>query len=115
MSIDEFLDILFTRTWWTYDPGTRDGYSTFYHWFNLCEGAAWLILAAVVFSRHLKHRHSPLELAYALAFATFGLSDFREAWVQSSPLLWFKLANLIALLWLRRIVMTRWYPESRVF
>jgi hypothetical protein len=45
----------------------------------------------------------------------FGLTDFREAYAMQSWLLWVKLAVLIALLWLRKVVIQRYYPESGVY
>jgi len=63
----------------------------------------------------MKHRRSRLEWWYALAFFTFGLTDFREAYALSSWLIWAKLANLILLLWLRATVIRRFYPTSKLF
>jgi hypothetical protein len=51
----------------------------------------------------------------AVAFLTFGLTDFREAYELASWLVWIKLLNLIALYLLRRIVMKRYYPASKLF
>lgn len=73
------------------------------------------MFAGLVLHRSLKNRRSPLELWYAAAFLTFALSDFREAWVQQSWLIWWKLINLIALFSLRRAVIERFYPSSKVF
>ena len=53
--------------------------------------------------------------ALFLAFFTFGLTDFREAYVLESWLVWVKLLNLVLLIWLRSIAVRRWYPESRLF
>jgi len=105
---------LFTRTWWTYDPA-GDAFGQAYHWMNLVEGSAWLVFAAVVFGRHARHRHSPIELLYGLAFVTFGLSDFREAHALESWLILFKGLNLFALLYLRRLDIRRFYPQSKTF
>jgi hypothetical protein len=52
---------------------------------------------------------------YSLAFFSFGLTDFREAYVLESWLVWVKLANLIALVVLRSIVIRRYYPDSKLF
>jgi hypothetical protein len=109
------LDVLLLKTWWRYDPGDTPWVSVPYHLFNLFEGGVWLVLACLVLGRHMKHRRSPLEWWYALAFFTFGLTDFREAYTLSSWLIWAKLANLILLLWLRTTVIRRFYPESRLF
>jgi hypothetical protein len=108
-------EILFLTTWWTYDPSDQSAHSIFVHWFNLFEGTAWLIFAALVFRRHLKFRRNRIEVVYALTFVAFGLTDFREAYFVESWLLWLKLAILFALFCLRRSVMRRFYPESRVY
>jgi hypothetical protein len=50
-----------------------------------------------------------------MAFFVFGLTDFREAYVLESWLVWAKLANLIALAALRSIVMKRHYPDWKLF
>ena len=63
----------------------------------------------------LRHRRSRLELAYALAFLTFGLTDLREAFALQSWLIWVKLMNLLVLFGLRRIVIQRYYPTSRLY
>jgi hypothetical protein len=65
--------------------------------------------------RYLIQRRSLLELAYAAAFFTFGLTDFREAYELASWLVWLKLLNLIVLIQLRTVVMKRCYPASKLF
>lgn len=107
-------DILFTRAWWQYQPG-QDWYAQPYHWLNLIEGCAWLAFGVLVLVRYLRHRHSVLELWYCLAFVTFGLSDFREAYVLQTWLILFKGVNLVALVYLRWIILRRYYPASRTF
>lgn len=114
-SVSEVLDVLFTRTWWRYTPGDGRWFTAWYHWGNILEGCAWVVFAALVLRRFLTHRNSRLELAYALVFATFAVSDFVEAWQQSSWLIWLKLVNLAGLLWLRHTVMTRFYPAAKVY
>jgi hypothetical protein len=109
-----FLDFLCTETW-TYDPRDRSWFAVGYHTFNLLEGAAWIVFGLLVLRRFLVHRRSRLELAYVAAFFLFGLTDFREAWSMPLWLLGVKLVNLIGLLWLRRVVMRRFYPESAVY
>ena len=105
----------FTHTWWWYDPA-GDWYALPYHWINLIEGAAWMAFTIAVLARFAMHRKSaPLELLYALAFFTFGLSDFREAYVVQSWLILFKGANLVALLYLRWRVTREHYPDSKTF
>lgn len=108
------LKILIHHTWWRY-ADTRSWLSDLYHWFNLCEGTAWLIFAALVLRRRQFGKRTVCELWYALAFILFACTDFREAWVQQSWLLWLKLVNLIWLLAIRRRVMTTLYPGSRLF
>lgn len=109
-------DLLWFRAWWTYHRrGQVDWVEVPYHAFNLAEGAAWLTLAALVLRRYLRRRRSALEVAYALAFATFGATDLVEAYALTSWLLWLKLANLLILARLRAVVIARHYPESRLF
>ncbi len=86
-----------------------------YHWFNLFEGTAWLVFAGRVLYRYARHRNGAIELWYALAFALFGLSDYREAWILQSWLIWAKLINLAALIWLRATVIRRYYPNSTLY
>lgn len=109
------FEILFATTWWTYDPHDRTLHSVSYHAFNFFEGAVWIGFGVLVFRRFLKNRRSTLELAYFAAFVLFGLTDFREAYFMQSWLLWVKLANLVALFWLRRVVMRQHYPESKLY
>ena len=104
----------FTDTWWTYDP-SGGWFTHVYSWFNVVEGWFWLVFAALVLGRYLTCRRSPIELVYALAFITFGLSDFRESYVLESWLVLFKAANLAALLALRWYVLRWHYPECRAF
>jgi hypothetical protein len=113
--MQQALHFLFLRTWWTYAGARYPAQAIPYHWFNLFEGTAWLVFAVLVLVRYARHRQSTLELWYALAFALFGLSDYREAWILESWLIWAKLANLAALAWLRSVVMRRYYPASKVF
>lgn len=105
---------IYTRIWWQWDPAAADGFSTIYHWFNLFECAAWLMFAGLVLRRWKAFHNSKWELTYAAAFAVFGLTDAIEAWQQSTPLILFKLVNLIVLLLLRRRVM-RLYLDARLF
>jgi hypothetical protein len=108
------LEFLLTRTWWQYAPN-GDGFSATYHFANLAEGCVWIALGALVLLRYAKHRRSPIEPIYALAFVLFGASDFREAYALQSWLILGKGVNLAALLWLRHIVIRRYYPASRVY
>jgi hypothetical protein len=56
-----------------------------------------------------------LEVAYAMAFGLFGVTDFIEAWRLTSWLIWAKLVNLMVLLLLRRTVLRRFYPQCRLY
>ncbi len=109
------LDLLFTSTWWRYDPEDRSLFSVSYRTFNLIEGTIWIGFGILVLRRFLKHRRSRLELWYAAAFVLFGLTGFREAQAMQSWLLWTKLAVLIVLLGLRKVVIRRYYPEGKVY
>ena len=108
------IDLLWTHVWWRYpvQPGWE---SRLYHGFNLVEGAAWFLFSMLVFARWIRHRKSAAELGYALAFLTFGLTDFVEAWISTSGLLWLKLLNLAVLFSFRRHALRRWYPGSHLF
>jgi len=115
MNLSQLADILWFRVWWSYPQPTDPWFSIPYHLFNLFEGVCWVCFAGLVLRRYLKFRHSRIEIVYSLAFFSFGLTDFREAYVLESWLVWIKLANLIALVVLRSIVMRRYYPESKLF
>ena len=108
------IDLLWNHVWWRY-PAQPGWESRVYHGFNLFEGAVWCVFAMLVLSRWLRHRKSVGEIGYALAFLTFGLTDFVEAWISTSSLLWLKLLNLIVLFTLRRHALRQWYPGSRLY
>lgn len=110
-----WLDLLFFKTWWRYDPRESPWVFIPYHIFNLFEGCAWVVFAGLVLYRSLRNQRSRLEFWYALAFFTFGLTDFREAYALSSWLIWLKLVNLLALLKLRAAVIRRFYPASKLY
>lgn len=84
-------------------------------WFNLLEGGVWCLFAALVLVRYGRHRRSILEPVYALSFLTFGLTDFREAFVLHSWLIWIKAVNLTVLLMLRQHIIRNCYPESKTY
>ena len=107
-------DFFWWRQWWAYDARSRIATYHVYHYFNLFEAGCWFLCSAAVLWRFVRHRHSALEALYALAFFTFGLTDIIEAWRLTSWLIWLKLANLIALIYLRRLVRRRWYPQSKL-
>jgi hypothetical protein len=106
------IDLLM-HTWWTYRAS--DAGHAIYHWFNLIEGCFWLLFAFLVLKRYLKHRNSLLEIWYALAFVTFGLSDFCEAYALTTWLILVKGANLLAIVLLRQVVLRRYYPGQKAF
>lgn len=113
--MSDILDILWTRTWWSYTRDIDLPYSAAYHTFNLLEGAAWIVFCGLVLLRRYRLKRSTLELWYAFAFFTFGLTDFREAYYQQSWLIWLKATNLAALLYLRNRVIKIHYPESKLY
>ena len=108
------LSSLLSEPWWTWDAGRAGIGDMAYRWFNLAEAAAWFAFRVAVFRRWARHRHSPLEIAYAATFILFGLTDVREAWQQSARLFALKGLILTALLTLRRIVIRRYYADSRL-
>jgi hypothetical protein len=108
-------DYLLFRTWWAYPSRNASAFDVIYHFFNLFEATVWVILSCLVLRRFLRYRHSSVEVLYALAFFTFGLTDFREAYVLQSWLIWLKAANLAVLLWLRHLVISRYYRESKLY
>ncbi len=115
MDLREIVDYLLFHTWWTYRSANAPWLEIPYHAFNLFEGTVWVVLSGLVLRRFLRHRHSTIEVAYALAFFTFGLTDYREAFALQSWLIWLKGANLLVLLWLRALVIKRFYPESKLY
>jgi hypothetical protein len=106
---------LLTNPWWEYQPGITGGWGLAYRWFNLCEAAVWLAFALLVLRRWRRERKSSVELAYAVAFAIFGLTDVREAYVISLPLVAVKGVNLAVILLLRQYVLRRCYPGRGVY
>ncbi len=115
------IDYLWFHTWWTYTPGNTSGgpsedwYLQPYHWINLVEGCFWVGFTVAVLIRFAKHRRTSLELLYALAFLTFGLSDFREAYVVQSWLILAKGVNLAIIIYLRWYLIKHHYPQSKTF
>jgi hypothetical protein len=108
-------DYLVYRTWWAYQSEYPTWADMPYHAFNFFEGAVWVVLSGLVLGRFLRNRHSRIEVAYALAFFTFGQTDFREAYALQSWLLWLKAANLLVHFWLRAVVIKRYYPRSKLY
>lgn len=100
--------------WWVWDAATAGPGDVAYRAFNLAEAGAWFVFAALVLARWRRNRRSGLEIAYALAFAAFGLTDVREAWEQSASLFAVKGLVLAILLSLRWLLHRRHYPLSRL-
>ena len=96
-------------------PGEPSLFAAVYHWFNLFEAGVWAALAAAVLVRFLRNRRSVLEICYAAAFLTFAATDVREAWRLDAWLILLKAVNLLVLLWLRAVVMRRYYPASKLY
>ena len=118
MDEEDLLDVpalLWSHAWWLWDAAGAGAFDWTYRSFNLIEAVSWTWCAGAVFRRWLRHRHSRLEVPYALAFLLFGASDLREAYALQSWLVWAKLANVIVLFRLRQLVKKRFYPESRMF
>jgi len=115
MNAKRLFELLFSESWWTYGSGNPGWFEIPYHYFNLLEGTIWVILLTLVLTRYIRFGHSALEVVYSVAFFTFGLSDFREAYALESWLIWLKLANLLALIWLRAVVIQRYYPASKLY
>ena len=116
--MNDWVRVLWFETWWSWPRPASDPYLwTDYacRGFNFVEAAAWFVFAALVLRRWQRHRRSGLELWYALGFVLFGISDLIETQYLTSWLLWWKGVNLVALFWLRRTVLLRYYPESRLF
>ncbi len=114
-TVSDLIDIIFLHTWWRYPTSHATWFDNIYHWFNILEGCAWFVFTFLTLRRFLKNRNSSLELWYSFAFFTFALSDFCEAYMQTSWLIWFKLVNLIMLFLLRRTVMSRYYSHAKLF
>lgn len=108
------LEQLWTTPWWTYDPWTSGPWGMAYRWFNIAEGCIWIGCAVFVVRRWLKGGRGWLDVPYALLFLMFGLTDFREASVQSAPLVLVKGILLLGLFLLRRHLLPRYTPGSWV-
>jgi len=112
------VDILWFHTWWAY-AGSEDPLNALiYRSINIVEGLFWVAFAGLVLRRRAKkpiEQRTTIELAYALTFFAFGLTDFREAISLQSWLIWVKLANLILLLWVRHRVIKTLYPDSKLY
>jgi hypothetical protein len=110
------IDFLWHRTWWSYAGADDRLHAAIYRGMNLVEAVFWFVFAALVAVRAIRHhRLTGLEGVYALLFFTFGLTDVREAWALQSWLILVKLANLIALIWIRGELMRRHYPQAKLY
>lgn len=105
------LQDILTQQLWTYDP--ESSWHVLYHWFNVAEGSVWVWLGLVVAKRFLLFDRSLWEVAYAVAFLMFGVSDFIEAQSLYVWLIAWKALNLAILLLLRRYVLKHCYPDRR--
>ena len=103
------------QVWWQWDSENPSVFSSCYHWFNIAEGSVWLIFGGLVLHRFLIERCSWIEPVYAGLFLTFGGSDFREAWEQSTWLIALKGLNILLLLPIRHHIMNRHYPASKLY
>lgn len=101
--------------WWVWQPEVAGIGDWSYRVFNLIEGLVWLVFGALVLLRWYRNQRSLWEWAYALSFAAFGLTDFREAYSQSLGLILIKGGVLIWLMLMRRRAMRVWYPGARIF
>lgn len=114
LEMPQMFGLLFTHIWWQYNAAA-DWPEQVYHWFNLVEGVAWLFIAGLILRRYWRFHYSTWELFYGLSFVTFGLSDFREAYVLQSGLILFKAINLLMLTALRRFILRGYYPTAKTF
>ncbi len=105
-------DSIWTDPWWVYDPDSVGVWGEIYRSFNLFEGIAWVVFAILVTRRYFQRGKTRWEIVYAVAFLLFGLTDFREAYVQSAPLVLVKGVILVILLQLRRYVIQTYSPTN---
>jgi len=101
------------HVWLDYSQTRHEPFTQFCHWFNIVEGIGWILLGLFVFTRYFKFRKSTDELWFAVAFMTFGLTDFYEAWLYPTWLIYVKAFNLIALLKLRSKVAPLYHTGKR--
>ena len=87
-------------------------WEVFYFSFNALEAVCWGVFALLVLLRWKKHRHSRLELFYALLFLLFGISDVIEIFVYPIWLLLAKGLVLFGLWWCRKTLIARFYSGS---
>lgn len=82
-----------SRMWWEWEPSTATEWDRCYRGFNLLEGICWFVFAALVLKRWFRNRRSRWEWVYSAVFVAFGLTDFREAYAQSTGWCWSKVPS----------------------
>ena len=92
---------------WRWNAVRATVFDHVYHGFNLFEAAAWFTIGAYVLWRRFRHGRAPIELVYAAAFFTFGLTDIQEGFRLQPWLILAKGLNLLALLALRDHILKR--------
>lgn len=100
-----------SRRLWSYDATSN--WHTVYHWLNVAEGCLWVLVGLIVIRRYLINQRSLAEVAFAVAFVLFGISDFIEAQSLDVWLIVWKTFNLALLLVLRSYVRKHCYPNSK--
>lgn len=103
------------QPWWIWRLETAGIGDWAYRIFNVIEGLVWLVFGILVLFRWSRNRRSGWEWGYASAFVVFGLTDFREAYVQSIGLILIKGAVLVWLMLARRQCLRVWYPGAKVY
>ncbi|MCA8995922.1 MAG: hypothetical protein KDA80_03025 [Planctomycetaceae bacterium] len=103
----DLIAFLWSETWWRFDRQQAGFWGWLYHGFNIFEGTVWCVFAALVLKRWRQRHRAKWEPWYALTFFLFGLTDFREAYVQSAPLVLAKGVILALLLWQRHLIVRR--------
>jgi hypothetical protein len=85
----------------------------FYFGFNGFEAVAWFVIAAIVFRRWQRNRKTGLEVAYALLFLLFGITDVLE--LDSLPVwrLLVKAVICVMLFAVRYRIITVVYPGAK--
>ena len=109
------MNTLWQEPWWVWRPESAGVGDWVYRLFNLFEGLVWVGFGLLVIRRWMKHRRSWAELSYAIAFAAFGVTDFREAYVQSISLIAIKGVVLVWLMATRYRATRVWYPGAKLY
>lgn len=95
-----------TQVLWHF-PRRPASWELAYHGFNLLEGGVWEGFALVTLWRALRRGGACLEWPFALAFLSFGVTDFLEAYRVTPGLVVFKALNCGMLLWIRAAIHRR--------